>query len=102
MSRKRRRKTRASKGHSPTVARQRTRTHAAPSKCVCLKDATACVHAQMLDDSVALLIGTCDRHAPRSDAQAMALVRALLAGIARTANDIDMNARTAKERDGVR
>lgn len=53
-----------------------------PRRCICGNPATGRVEAVMLNNSVALAIGTCDRHAPKSNRRALALVRALLQGIA--------------------
>lgn len=59
-----------------------------PSRCVCRRHATTFIQALMLDGSVLLVIGACDRHAPKSKSEAMALIRALLHGIGKVEHEI--------------
>jgi len=51
----------------------------------------------MLDECVVLVVGTCGKHAPKSESEAMALVRALLHGVARAGHEVEINASRGKE-----
>lgn len=68
--------------------REQHHQDAAPTRCVCLRPATGHVKCHLLDDSVVIAIGTCDKHAPQDEGQALALVRALLHGLGKVESEI--------------
>lgn len=59
-----------------------------PGRCVCRRPATGYVRCHLLDDTVVILIGTCDNHGPADEEAALNLVRALLLGVSRAGSNI--------------
>lgn len=57
-------------------------------KCACGGPATGTIEADLLDRVVHITIGVCDRHTPANEAEALAAIKALLAGISRAGAEI--------------
>jgi len=68
--------------------------------CACGGPATGTIEADLLGGAVHISIGVCDRHAPRSEAEAMAAITALLAGIARAGAQINEAGARPAQRGG--
>lgn len=68
---------------SPFPTQLQRKAGAAPSLCACGLPAITVVRAELLGGVAAIEIGACRRHDPPDEATAYAMIRAILAGIAK-------------------